>query len=189
MENITFEKMLDLYIRINEESKTNPQINTQVMEYLNKIEHGDKEVRDKFKKIIDICVQGQQKIFEKIGIKFDVFTYESDFVFNNATNDVLKKIKETGTLKEDENGRFYVDLSGYNIPTKNPVIVLTREDKTSLYPLRDIAYTIYKINLNPKNNYIVWGRSRSIYDASKRCDGYPWLSSTQLILFFCFIRW
>lgn len=163
MENITFEKMLDLYIRINEESKTNPQINTKVMEYLNKIEHGDKEVIDKFKKIIDICVQGQQKIFKKIGIKFDVFTYESDFVFNNATNDVLKKIKETGTLKEDENGRFYVDLSGYNIPTKNPVIVLTREDKTSLYPLRDIAYTIYKINLNPKNNYIVLGEDQEVY--------------------------
>ena len=55
-------------------------------------------------------------------------------------------------MKEDENGRLYVDLTGYNIPTKTPVLILTREDKTSLYPLRDIAYTMYKMNKNKDVN-------------------------------------
>ena len=52
----------------------------------------------------------------------------------------MENLKSKGKLHEDKNGRLYVDLSGYNIPTKSPVLVLTREDKTSLYPLRDIAY-------------------------------------------------
>ena len=54
-------------------------------------------------------------------------------------------------------------LSGYDIPTKSPVLVLTREDKTSLYPLRDIAYTISKIERNEENNIIVLGEDQEVY--------------------------
>ena len=66
-------------------------------------------------------------------------------------------------MHEDNLGRLYVDLSDYDIPTKEPVLVLTRSNKTSLYPMRDIAYSIYKINLNPKNNYIVLGEDQEVY--------------------------
>ena len=58
---------------------------------------------------------------------------------------------------------MYVDLTGYNIPTRSPVIVLTRSNKTSLYPIRDIAYTIHKIGLNPKNNFVVLGEDQEVY--------------------------
>ena len=58
---------------------------------------------------------------------------------------------------------MYVDLSGYDIPTKEPVLVLTRSNKTSLYPMRDIAYTIHKIELNSKNNFIVLGEDQEVY--------------------------
>ena len=56
-----------------------------------------------------------------------------------------------------------MDLTGYDIPTKSPVIVLTRSNKTSLYPIRDIAYTIHKIKLNSKNNFIVLGEDQEVY--------------------------
>lgn len=161
--NISFSETLALYVKINEESKTNPEIEKEVFNYLNDLENGDEQTREKFKKITDICVKGQQEIFAKMGIGFDVFTHESDFVFGDTTKQILERLKEKGKLCEDENGRLYVDLSGYNIPTKSPVLVLTREDKTSLYPLRDIAYTIYKLRLNPRNNYIVLGEDQEVY--------------------------
>ena len=43
------------------------------------------------------------------------------------------------------------------------MLVLTRSNKTSLYPMRDIAYTIHKIELNPKNNFIVLGEDQEVY--------------------------
>ena len=163
IDTITFKDMLKLYIDINELVKTDKSVEEQVFKYLYELETGNEEVRDKFKKITDICIKGQQEIFKKMDIKWDVFKSESDYVFENKTTEILDKIKEKGKLHEDENGRYYVDLSGYNIPTKSPVLVLTREDKTSLYPLRDIAYTIDKVERNPENNIVVLGEDQEVY--------------------------
>lgn len=160
---VSFDDMLSLYIDINQKSKEDSSIEKKAFEYLNKLENGDKEVILKFKKITDICVEGQKAIFEEMNIGWDVFKHESDFVFEKTTDKIIEMLKETGKLQLDEFGRYYVDLSGYNIPTKNPVLVLTREDGTSLYPLRDIAYTLYKEELNSENNYIVLGEDQSVY--------------------------
>lgn len=161
--SVTFDEMLSLYIKINDEAKENESIEKEVFKYLNELENGNDIVRNEFKSITDICVEGQKRIFDKMDIHWDTFTHESDFVFGHITKTILDKINEKGRLKEDENGRLYVDLTGYNIPTKTPVLVLTREDKTSLYPLRDIAYTIYKMNKNKDVNLIVLGEDQKVY--------------------------
>lgn len=161
--SVTFDEMLSLYIKINDEAKENENIEKEAFKYLNELENGNDIVRNEFKSITDICVKGQKKIFDKMDIHWDTFTHESDFVFGHITKTILDKINEKGRLKEDENGRLYVDLTGYNIPTKTPVLVLTREDKTSLYPLRDIAYTIYKMNKNNDVNLIVLGEDQKVY--------------------------
>ena len=163
IDNVKFSEILDLYVKINEESKQNPEVEKEVFYYLNELENGNEEVRDQFKKLTDICIEGQKEIFEQLNIHWDVFTHESDFVFEHKVDEILDKLKEKGKLNEDENGRLYVDLSGYDIPTKSPVLVLTREDKTSLYPLRDIAYTIYKLEQNSENNFIVLGEDQEVY--------------------------
>lgn len=161
--SVTFDEMLSLYIKINDEAKENENIEKEAFKYLNELENGNDIVRNEFKSITDICVKGQKKIFDKMDIHWDTFTHESDFVFGHITKTILDKINEKGRLKEDENGRLYVDLAGYNIPTKTPVLVLTREDKTSLYPLRDIAYTMYKMSKNKDVNLIVLGEDQKVY--------------------------
>lgn len=161
--SVTFDEMLSLYIKINDEAKEDENIEKEVFKYLNELENGNDIVRNEFKSITDICVEGQKKIFDKMDIHWDTFTHESDFVFGHITKTILDKINEKGKLKEDENGRLYVDLTGYNIPTKTPVLILTREDKTSLYSLRDIAYTMYKMNKNKDVNLIVLGEDQKVY--------------------------
>lgn len=161
--SVTFDEMLSLYIKINDEAKKNESIEKEAFKYLNELENENDIVRNEFKSITDICVEGQKRIFDKMDIHWDTFTHESDFVFGHITKTILDKINEKGRLKEDENGRLYVDLTGYNIPTKTPVLVLTREDKTSLYPLRDIAYTMYKMNKNKDVNLIVLGEDQKVY--------------------------
>lgn len=159
----SFSAILDTYVKISNLAKEDEAINQKAFDYLKKVETGDSVMINRFKEITDKCVDGQLKIFDKLNIHFDVFTHESDFVYNNYLEDILKKLDKTGKLHEDELGRLYVDLSGYDIPTREPVLVLTRSNKTSLYPMRDIAYTIYKIKLNPKNNFIVLGEDQEVY--------------------------
>ena len=158
-----FSSILDTYVKISNKAKEDETIDQLAFDYLKEVEDGNKEMIQRFKEITDKCVAGQIKIFDSLNIHFDVFTHESDYVYNNQLDEIFKKLEKTGRLHEDELGRLYIDLSGYNIPTKEPLIVLTRSNKTSLYPMRDIAYTIHKLSLNSKHNYIVLGEDQAVY--------------------------
>lgn len=163
LKNDDFSSILDVYVKISNDAKENEEIEKQAFDYLELVENGNSEMIEKFKNITDKCVEGQMKIFDKLNIHFDVFTHESDYVYNKYLQNILEKLNEKGKLKEDEFGRYYVDLSDYDIPTKSPVLVLTRSNKTSLYPIKDIAYSMHKIDLNDKNNYIVLGEDQEVY--------------------------
>ena len=160
----SFSSILDVYVKISKDVKEDSSIEEKAFLYLEKVESGDKEMIHKFKSITDKCVQGQLKIFAELNIHFDIFTHESDYVYDRSGIDaVLEKLKGKGRLKEDELGRYYVDLTGYDIPTKEPVLVLTRSNKTTLYPMKDILYTIYKMKRNPNHNFIVLGEDQAVY--------------------------
>lgn len=163
LKNDDFSSILDVYVKISNDAKNDENIEQQSFYYLELVENGNVEMIEKFKSITDKCVEGQMKIFDKLNIHFDVFTHESDYVYNKYLKNILEKLYEKGKLKEDEVGRYYVDLSDYDIPTKSPVLVLTRSNKTSLYPIKDIAYSMHKIDLNDKNNYIVLGEDQEVY--------------------------
>lgn len=162
-ENVTFDELLQIYIDINKEIKENESLEQEVFENLNKLESGDRETIEKFRKIVQICIEGQRTIFAELGIKYDYFDYESDFILNGTVNEILKKLEETGKLFEAEDGRLAINQEEYKIPMKAPVLVVTRADKTSLYPLRDIAYSIYKANRNADKNIIVLGEDQKLY--------------------------
>ena len=159
----SFSSILDTYVKISALAKEDEKVEQKSFDYLKEVETGNHDMIQKFKEITDKCVNGQLKIFSNLNINFDVFTHESDYVYNKYLTDILDKLDKTGKLHEDEFGRKYVDLTGYNIPTREPVLVLTRSNGTSLYPIRDIAYTIHKIELNDKNNFIVLGEDQEVY--------------------------
>ena len=162
-DNVTFDELLQLYIDINKEVKENKELEQEVFENLNKLENGDEETIKSFRNIVQICIDGQRKIFAELGIHYDYFDYESDFILNGTVNEILKKLEETGKLFEAEDGRLAINQEEYKIPMKSPVLVVTRADKTSLYPLRDIAYSIYKANRNADKNIIILGEDQKLY--------------------------
>lgn len=162
-DNVTFDELLQIYIDINKEVQENESLEQEVFANLNKLENGDKETIEEFRKIVQICIEGQKAIFAELGIKYDYFDYESDFILNGTVNEILEKLEKTGKLFEAEDGRLAINQEEYKIPMKAPVLVVTRADKTSLYPLRDIAYSIYKANRNADKNIIVLGEDQKLY--------------------------
>ncbi|WP_066714556.1 arginine--tRNA ligase [Clostridium sp. Marseille-P299] len=162
-ESVSFKDLLDLYIDINNELKENPELENEIFSLLYKLENGDEEVRTQFRNLVNICINGQTSILKELGIEYDAFDYESDYLFNERLNDILEELKNTGDLEEDSEGRYVLNQSKYNLPMKAPYLVLTRKDKTSLYPLRDIAYTIDKVKKNHDRNIIVLGEDQKLY--------------------------
>lgn len=157
-----FSDLLKKYQEISKKIEENPELEKEVFNVLNKFEKGDKKTNLKIKKIVDIAVDGQKKILSEFGIKFDYFDYESKYL-KESTN-ALKELEKTGKLFTDEEGRKVLDQRGTGLEKnmKNAVLVLTRNDGTGLYPLRDIAYTLDKMK-KAENNIIVLGEDQKLY--------------------------
>lgn len=164
---ITFDDLLKLYIRINEKIEKNPELEKDIFELLKKLEQGDKKTKKRFRDIVDICVKGQLKIFSELNIKYDKFDYESDYLWTKKTSQVLEELKKTGRLFLDDGKRYVLDQKEFELPMKSPVLVLTRADKTSLYPLRDLAYHIDK---KKSKNILVLGEDQKLYFQQLKCS-------------------
>jgi arginyl-tRNA synthetase len=156
-----FDDLLGKYVKISSEIEKNPSLEEKVFELLHKFEAQDKKTVLLFKKIVDTAVKGQKEVFSVIGIEFDYFDYESAFLEHSKI--VLEQLEKTGKLFKDENNRLVLDLKMTPLVTKMkaPVLVLTRNDGTGLYPLRDIAYTIEKCKKG--RNIIVLGEDQKLY--------------------------
>lgn len=161
--NVGFKDLLDIYVQINKDVEENPKLEDEVFKLLYKLENGDQEIKEKFRNIVDICIKGQTDILGELGIKYDTFTYESNYIWSKRVYEILEQFKNTGKLEEDTEGRLVLDQEEYHLPMKAPYLVLTRKDKTSLYPLRDIAYTIDKIKTNSDKNIVVLGEDQKLY--------------------------
>ena len=159
---VNFEDLLDIYVNFNQKLKSNPKLEQKVFDKLKKLEDKDKRTIQQFKKIVDICIKGQSKILSELGINYDFYDYESNYLWNKKTNKILKDLEKTKKIFTDEDQRKVLDLKGYDLPMKVPVFVLTRGDGTSLYPLRDMAYTIEKMDKS-KKNVIVLGEDHKLY--------------------------
>ncbi|GIW65449.1 MAG: arginine--tRNA ligase [Candidatus Parcubacteria bacterium] len=162
-ENQSFKKMMENYTKIYNKLKKSKKIEKDVFLWLQRFEKGDKEAKRKFNKITKTCIEGQKKIMENIGIKYDFFDYESSFL--EESKKIISELEKIGKLKKDKFGRLYLDQSEnqeIKSKMKTPFLVLTRSDGTGLYPLRDIAYTIFKLK-NADKNIVVLGEDQKLY--------------------------
>ena len=159
----SFDQLLKIYIDINKKLEQKPDIEKEVFALLNKLEQGDAKVKMKFRQIVESCVKGQTKLFAEFGITYDHFDYESDYLWNKETQSVLEKLQKTGKLFKDEEQRLVLNQEEFPLSMKSKVLVLTRSDGTSLYPLRDLAYHFDKNKQKLAQNILVLGEDQKLY--------------------------
>ena len=162
-DKLKFGEMLKKYVEISKKVADSKKLESQVFSLLQKFESGDKEIVGKFNKTTKTCVKGQAEILSQLGINYDVFDYESSYL--RGARNVLDMLEQTGKLFKDEEGRLVLNQAGTQVESKMkaPYLVLTRSDGTGLYPLRDIAYTIRKLQIAPDKNIIVLGEDQKLY--------------------------
>jgi len=159
---IQFKDLLKIYMDISKRVEKSEKLEKEVLLLLNKLENGDKKIINQFKKIVNISVKGQIKILSELGIKYDVFDYESSYLWSRKTHEALKLLEKSGRFFFDKDNRFILDEKGFELGMKVPVLVLTRGDGTSLYPLRDIAYAL---DIGKKDkNIVVLGEDQKLYN-------------------------
>ncbi len=174
------DKLVELYVRINNAIKGDPENGIPADEALaeqsraefHKLEEGDEENLELWRWFVSISLEEYNKTYAQLGISFD--SYKGESFYTDKMPAQVQKLREMDLLKIDD-GASIVDLSAYDMP---PCLILKRDGST-LYPTRDIAAAVYR-----KENYAF---DKAIYvTSSQQClhfaqwfkvvelMGYPW---------------
>lgn len=139
------DKLVELYVRVNNEIKGDPEngipANTALADEaraeFHKLETGDEENLALWRWFVQISLAEYEKTYRQLGITFD--SYRGESFYTDKMPAQIEILREKGLLKLDD-GASIVDLSEYNMP---PCLILKRDGST-LYPTRDIAAAVYR---------------------------------------------
>ena len=174
------DKLVELYVRINNAIKGDPENGIPADQELadasraefHKLEIGDEENLELWRWFVQISLAEYERTYKQLGIEFD--SYKGESFYTDKMPAQIQILRDKNMLKIDD-GASIVDLSDYNMP---PCLILKRDGST-LYPTRDIAAAVYR-----KENYHF---DKAIYVTSaQQClhfaqwfkvvelMGYPW---------------
>jgi arginyl-tRNA synthetase len=118
-------------------------------------EDGEPKAKRLIREVSDLCLAGFRETTARLGVCYDSWDWESDFVWSGQVNEALKRLKQSsfvdsegGILEFDADKvvrslglRAKLDLhEDYDVPP----LTLVRADGTTLYTTRDVAYTLWK---------------------------------------------
>ncbi len=131
------DEMVKLYVRFNDEAKTDPALNDEGRAWFKAIEDGNPEALEIFNWFKEVTLEDAARVYDILGVTFDSYAGES--FYNDKMEPIVAELKAKGLLKEDQ-GAQIVDLKDYNMP---PAIIL-RSDGATLYVTRDLAAARYR---------------------------------------------
>jgi arginyl-tRNA synthetase len=143
-----FSKILD---RISQDKESE----TRVAQLNRGYETGQKEAKQLIREVSELCLNGFKDTLSRMGIFYDSWDWESDFVWNGSVKKTLIDLEKTpyvfraGQVLEFNAEKVAQDLDlkkafslreDYEIPS----LTLVRADGTTLYTTRDVPYTLWK---------------------------------------------
>jgi arginyl-tRNA synthetase len=164
VENLSFDQILDLYVRANARAEQDPAFAEEGYALLARMEEGDPAVRAKFHAVTELCLRGQLAVLARLGTAYDVFDHESKYVNDPRLDPVLEILREKGALFVDDEQRLVVDLTKLGYESEHGrFFVLRRANGSSMYGYRDLAYTLDKEAMNTDVNLMVLGEDHKLY--------------------------
>jgi arginyl-tRNA synthetase len=149
--------LYDLYVRFHREAEKNPDLDEEARGWFKKLEDGDKEASQLWKKFRDASLKEFKRVYEMLDIEFD--TYPGESFYNEFMEPTIQEIKDKG-LTEISQDALIVNLEKFDLPP----CLLKKKDEATLYATRDIAAAIYrhKTYRFHKNLYVV-GTSQRLH--------------------------
>ena len=131
-------KMVGYYQLANELMERDKEVKDGISELMKAIEKGDQETINLFADNSNKVLEGMKESLERLNISHDSYKSESSLIKDGSVEKTANEMEKLDQCHREENALFYE--KGDNR------MFLTRGDGTNLYPLRDIAYHIWKAN-------------------------------------------
>ena len=139
LEDDPINKMMDMYVRINNLCKEDETVLEKCRENFRLLEERDKYCVDLWNKFKDLSMIEFNKIYNILGVKFD--SYNGEAFYADKKDEVIKTLEEKGKLTESEGAKI-VDLeeAGINTPC-----MIQKADGSTIYATRDLAAVMYRV--------------------------------------------
>ncbi|OFI48971.1 arginine--tRNA ligase [Floricoccus tropicus] len=175
------DELLKLYVRINEEAETNPEIDEEARAWFRKLEDGDEEALSLWKWFRDESLEEFNRLYNKMDVDFD--SYNGEAFYNDKMDAVVQILEDKGLLEESQ-GATIVNLDDEGL---NPALI-KKSDGATLYITRDIAAAKYrKDNYDfAKSLYVVGGEQSGHFKQLKavlKKMGYDWADDIEHVSF------
>jgi arginyl-tRNA synthetase len=136
-------------------------------------ENNDLETKKAVRRLVKICIDGFVQTMGELDIHYDSFDYESDLVWERKADEVLDALKNTNFVEHDQGAlvlncdevaTVYALKERWGLAPHHeiPRLVLVRSDGTTLYTLRDMAYSIYKFGTGVDKVINVIGQEQAL---------------------------
>jgi len=151
------ERFSDIFEKLLEKIKEDEDPEDEVSSLNRAYEAGEEEAKELIRGVSELCLQGFKATLSRMGVFYDSWDWESDFVWSNSVSEVLQRLKATpyvsllGGVLEFEAEKVVESLNlkeklGLRENYEVPPLTLVRADGTTLYTTRDIAYTLWKFS-------------------------------------------
>ena len=149
--------LVALYVRFHKEAKTKPELEEQAREWVVKLEKRDKQAMKYWKEFRDLSIKKFEDTYKLLGVKFDVYSGESEYALSDKTSEVIKEAQDKKIAFQEAPGTIVVPLEVHGI---NNARLL--DNGATLYFTRDIAAA--------KDRYKRWKFAKSLYVVSSQQD-------------------
>lgn len=145
--------LLDVYKKVNSECKQDEKLLAECKAELVKLQGGDAENLEIWKRCIAVTKQGLEKIYDQLDIRFDHWLGES--FYNDALAPLVEDLLAKGIAKESD-GAVCIFSDGYHKPQQDPFLVnkngewvpvpaiIRKADGGFLYATTDLATLDYR---------------------------------------------
>lgn len=138
LEEDPINKMVDMYVRINNLCKEDEQVLERCRENFRLLEENDEYCRHLWEHFKDLSLKEFNKIYDMLDVEFDSLNGEAFYA--DKTDEVIAMLEAKGKITESEGAKI-VDLEDAGI---NTPCIIQKANGSTIYATRDLAAILYR---------------------------------------------
>lgn len=138
LEEDPINKMVEMYVRINNLCKEDEDVLERCRENFRLLEENDEYCRNLWEHFKDLSLKEFNKIYDMLDVKFDSLNGEAFYA--DKTDEVISILEAKGKITESDGAKI-VDLEDVGISTP---CIIQKANGSTIYATRDLAAILYR---------------------------------------------
>lgn len=131
--------MHELYVRVNNEAKTDESMNVAARQAFAALEQGDPQTVARWESLRAANIAENQVLYDRLGVHFDTVVGES--YFSDSAQEIIDELVAAGIAREEAGAVVVLPENAAGNP-----LLLRKSDGSTLYGARDLAALRYRMN-------------------------------------------